>query len=75
MVSQRAVLGAMLSVLIAAVVIVVVGAWIGHNGLFQVGADTVKYVFGAVIGALASAFSRSGSQPEATGGQNQTKQK
>jgi hypothetical protein len=30
----------------------VAGAWGDHNGLFQVGADTLKTVIGAVVGAL-----------------------
>lgn len=55
--TQKLVLVAMMVVLVIDVVIVVLGATIGHTGLFQFGAETGKFVFGTVVGALASAFS------------------
>jgi hypothetical protein len=57
MLSQKFVICAMMAVLLLDVVIVVLGAWFGHTGLFQFGAETGKVVFGTVVGALASAFS------------------
>jgi hypothetical protein len=57
MLSQRLVLYAMMAVLVIDVIIVILGAWFGHTGLFQFGSETGKVVFGTVVGALASAFS------------------
>jgi hypothetical protein len=35
-----------------------VGAFMDHNGLFQVGADAFKTVVGAVVGALLASVKR-----------------
>jgi hypothetical protein len=60
MVTQKLVLFSMIGVVVLASGILLIGAAIGHTGLFQFGAETAKYIFGAVIGALASAFSTRG---------------
>jgi hypothetical protein len=58
--SRRAILVALLSVLLITVGMVGLGAYLGHNGLFDLGAELAKFVFGTVVGALASAFSEKG---------------
>ena len=62
MLSQKVVLLAMMAVLIIDVVIVVLGAWFGHVGLFQFGAETGKVVFGTVVGALTEVVPVSGTE-------------
>jgi len=54
---KKIILGGLLGVLLLDVIIVVIGAYIGHNGLFEFGAEVGKVAFGTVLGALASAFS------------------
>jgi hypothetical protein len=58
--SQKSVLIAMMLVLLINVLTVILGAWMGHNGLFEFGSEIGKVVFGTVVGALASAFSSRG---------------
>ncbi len=58
--SRVVILVALLSVLLITVGLVSFGAYLGHNGLFDVGAELTKFVFGTVVGALASAFSERG---------------
>jgi hypothetical protein len=58
--SRKIILLALLCVLLITVGMVGFGAYLGHNGLFELGAELVKFVFGTVVGALASAFSEKG---------------
>lgn len=52
-----------LVIILAAVCFVVLiilfgGVLLGHNGLFEVGAELAKYVFSAVAGALVSLIAK-----------------
>jgi ABC-type Co2+ transport system permease subunit len=60
--SRMVILGALILVLLITVGLLSFGAYLQHNGLFEVGAELVKFVFGTVVGALASAFSERGDQ-------------
>jgi hypothetical protein len=64
--SRIIILIALFSVLLITVGLVGLGAYLGHNGLFEVGAELTKFVFGTVVGALASAFSESGDRAATT---------
>jgi hypothetical protein len=60
------ILMALLCVLLITVGLVSLGAYLGHNGLFEVGAELSKFVFGTVVGALASAFSETANATSGT---------
>jgi hypothetical protein len=56
MISQRTLVIIMVVIAAAVLLVTVLGALIGHTGLFAFGAETSKYVISALVGVVGSAF-------------------
>jgi hypothetical protein len=51
------ILAALMLVLCINLAMLLIGAYWGHNGLFEFGAEVGKVIFGTVVGALVTVFS------------------
>ncbi len=57
--AQKWLLVCLMMVLVMNILVLVIGVWLGHEGMFNFGAEVGKVVFGTVVGSLSSAITGS----------------
>jgi hypothetical protein len=58
--TRKIILGTLVGILVLDAVMTGLGAYWGHNGMFEFGAEVGKYIFSTVVGALVTAFADAG---------------